>query len=58
MTSAEIRRAFLNFFEGKSHTIVASAPMVVKNDPTLMFTNAGMNQFKDIFLGNTPAKFK
>lgn len=58
MTSAEIRRAFLNFFEGKSHTIVASAPMVVKNDPTLMFTNAGMNQFKDIFLGNAPAKFK
>lgn len=54
MTSNEIRTAFLKFFESKNHTIVPSAPMVVKNDPTLMFTNAGMNQFKDIFLGNTP----
>lgn len=52
MTAREIRQAFKDFFAAKSHTIVASAPMVVKNDPTLMFTNAGMNQFKDIFLGN------
>ena len=52
MTSNEIRKKFLEFFESKGHTIVPSAPMVVKNDPTLMFTNAGMNQFKDIFLGN------
>lgn len=52
MTSTEIRAAFLDFFRSKQHTVVASAPMVVKDDPTLMFTNAGMNQFKDIFLGN------
>ena len=52
MTSNEIRSKFLQFFETKDHHIVTSAPMVVKNDPTLMFTNAGMNQFKDIFLGN------
>ncbi|MBO4232222.1 MAG: alanine--tRNA ligase [Bacteroidales bacterium] len=52
MNSNEIRSAFLDFFKSKEHTIVPSAPMVVKNDPTLMFTNAGMNQFKDIFLGN------
>lgn len=52
MTSKEIRDTFLKFFEGKSHKIVKSAPIVVKNDPTLMFTNAGMNQFKDFFLGN------
>ena len=58
MTSNEIRQTFLHFFSGKSHTIVPSAPMVVKNDPTLMFTNAGMNQFKDWFLGNTPATSK
>ena len=57
MTSQEIRKAFLNFFEEKKHQVVASAPMVVKNDPTLMFTNAGMNQFKDIFLGNDPIKY-
>ncbi|MBB1284908.1 alanine--tRNA ligase [Flavisolibacter sp. BT320] len=52
MTSAEIRSAFLDFFQSKGHQIVPSAPIVVKNDPTLMFTNAGMNQFKDYFLGN------
>src|SRR5574344_916943 len=57
MTSNEIRQQFLQFFESKSHHIVPSAPMVVKNDPTLMFTNAGMNQFKDIFLGNAPAQY-
>ena len=54
MESNKIRQAFLDFFQSKQHTIVPSAPMVVKNDPTLMFTNAGMNQFKDIFLGNAP----
>jgi alanyl-tRNA synthetase len=53
MTSNEIRKAFLDFFEEKDHRIVPSAPMVLKNDPTLMFTNAGMNQFKDFFLGNS-----
>jgi alanyl-tRNA synthetase len=58
MNSYEIRDAFLKFFEQKEHKIVPSAPLVVKNDPTLMFTNAGMNQFKDIFLGNEPAKYK
>jgi len=57
MNSKEIRKAFLDFFIEKGHTIVNSAPMVVKNDPTLMFTNAGMNQFKDWFLGNEPAKW-
>jgi len=57
MTSAEIRRTFLGFFTSKQHQVVPSAPMVVKNDPTLMFTNAGMNQFKDWFLGNEPAKW-
>ncbi len=58
MNSNEIRRVFLDFFREKQHQIVPSAPMVVKNDPTLMFTNAGMNQFKDIFLGNQPAQAK
>ncbi len=57
MESKEIRRTFLNFFKSKQHEIVPSAPMVIKNDPTLMFTNAGMNQFKDIFLGNQKPKF-
>ncbi|MCB0704630.1 MAG: alanine--tRNA ligase [Saprospiraceae bacterium] len=52
MNSRKIRQQFLDFFESKGHKIVASAPMVNKNDPTLMFTNAGMNQFKDFFLGN------
>ena len=54
----EIRQKFLEFFESKGHLIEASAPMVVKNDPTLMFTNAGMNQFKDIFLGNRASDIK
>ncbi len=53
MNASEIRKSFCEFFESKQHQIVSSAPMVVKNDPTLMFTNAGMNQFKDIFLGNS-----
>ncbi|MDD3130812.1 MAG: alanine--tRNA ligase-related protein, partial [Bacteroidales bacterium] len=57
MKSADVRRTFLEFFAERQHKIVPSAPMVVKNDPTLMFTNAGMNQFKDIFLGNAPAKY-
>ena len=55
-TAKEIRQRFLDFFESKGHTVVPSAPMVIKNDPTLMFTNAGMNQFKDIFLGNAAPK--
>ena len=57
ITASEIRKAFLDYFASKGHTIVPSAPIVVKNDPTLMFTNAGMNQFKDIFLGEAPAKY-
>ncbi len=56
MTASEVRESFLEFFRSKNHKIVPSAPMVVKNDPTLMFTNAGMNQFKDIILGNEPIK--
>ncbi len=58
LTSKEIRESFKEFFKEKGHLIVPSAPMVVKDDPTLMFTNAGMNQFKDIILGNRPAKSK
>ena len=57
MKSTAIRQQFLDFFESKNHHTVSSAPMVVKDDPTLMFTNAGMNQFKDYFLGNTNPKF-
>lgn len=57
MTSKEIRQSFKDFFQSKEHRIVPSAPMVIKDDPTLMFTNAGMNQFKDIILGNAPVKY-
>lgn len=57
MTSKEIRKSFIDFFASKGHQIVPSAPMVIKGDPTLMFTNAGMNQFKDIILGNVPRKY-
>ncbi len=56
MNSNEIRKQFLNFFKEKNHKIVASAPMVIKDDPTLMFTNAGMNQFKEYFMGNSVPK--
>ncbi|MCK9207994.1 MAG: alanine--tRNA ligase-related protein, partial [Salinivirgaceae bacterium] len=56
MNAREIRQRFKDFFASKQHVIVESAPMVIKDDPTLMFTNAGMNQFKDIFLGNSPIK--
>ena len=58
LTSKEIRESFKKFFEEKGHKVVPSAPMVIKDDPTLMFTNAGMNQFKDIILGNRPAEAK
>ena len=58
MESRLIRKTFLDFFESKNHEIVPSAPMVIKDDPTLMFTNAGMNPFKDLFLGNSPVKHK
>ena len=57
MTAKEIRQSFKDYFKQKEHTIVPSAPMVIKDDPTLMFTNAGMNQFKDIILGNVPIKY-
>ena len=56
LTAKQIRESFKDFFAQKGHTIVPSAPMVIKDDPTLMFTNAGMNQFKDIILGNAPAR--
>ncbi len=58
LTAKETRESFKSFFEAKGHKIVSSAPMVIKDDPTLMFTNAGMNQFKDIILGNHEAKYK
>lgn len=58
MTSKEIRKSFLDFMESKGHKVVPSAPMVIKDDPTLMFTNAGMNQFKNIILGNDPITFR
>ncbi|HKM45177.1 MAG TPA: alanine--tRNA ligase [Dysgonamonadaceae bacterium] len=57
MTSKEIRQSFKDFFVSKNHKIVPSAPMVIKDDPTLMFTNAGMNQFKDVILGNAPIRY-
>ncbi|MFH1004746.1 MAG: alanine--tRNA ligase [Bacteroidota bacterium] len=57
MKSNKIREKFLEYFRSRDHEIVSSAPLVIKNDSTLMFTNAGMNQFKDLFLGNTPIKF-
>jgi alanyl-tRNA synthetase len=56
--SKKIRDTFLQFFESKQHKVVPSAPMVIKNDPTLMFTNAGMNQFKEYFLGNQTPESK
>jgi alanyl-tRNA synthetase len=58
MYAKDIRKAFLDFFEARDHHILPSAPMVIKNDPSLMFTNAGMNQFKDLFLGNEPVMHK
>ena len=58
MTASEIRQQFLDFFKSKQHSIVPSAPIVVKNDPTLLFTNAGMNQFKDYFLGNQTPPYR
>ncbi|MDH8701457.1 alanyl-tRNA synthetase [Dysgonomonadaceae bacterium PH5-43] len=57
MTAKEIRQSFKDYFDKRDHKIVPSAPMVIKDDPTLMFTNAGMNQFKDIILGNVPIKY-
>ena len=58
MTSAELRRSFLEFFEQHGHRIVASAPLVPGDDPTLLFTNAGMNQFKDVFLGKERREYR
>ena len=57
MTSRDIRTTFLDFFKEKKHKVVPSAPMVIKGDPTLMFTNAGMNQFKEYFLGHSSPEF-
>src|SRR3954470_24439352 len=57
MESTKVRQTFLEFFKSKGHEIVPSAPMVVKNDPTLMFNNSGMAPFKDLFLGNAPIKY-
>ena len=58
LTAKEIRQSFKDYFESKGHHIVPSAPMVIKDDPTLMFTNAGMNQFKDIILGTKVPKYR
>ena len=58
LTANEIRDSFKSFFESKGHQIVPSAPMVIKDDPTLMFTNAGMNQFKDIIFGQPPGEIQ
>ena len=58
LTAKEIRESFKQFYASKGHHIVPSAPMVIKDDPTLMFTNAGMNQFKDIILGTTEPKWR
>ena len=58
MESRQIRKIFLDFFAEKNHEIVPSSPMVLKDDPTLMFTNAGMNPFNDLFLGNSPIVHK
>jgi alanyl-tRNA synthetase len=57
MKAQEIRKQFIEFFESKQHNMVDSAPLIIKDDPTLLFTNSGMNQFKDLFLGNAPVKF-
>ena len=57
MNSEKIRKSFISFFRDKGHSIVKSCPLVLKNDPSLMFVNAGMNQFKDIFLDNSKSKF-
>ena len=57
MKPQEVRKLFLDFFEKRGHHVETSAPIVLKDDPTLMFTNAGMNQFKDIFLGHAAAKY-